>query len=121
MTIKKGHYGVYQGKEYRIFLNEDDTADLLIDGGTRPADSYEYMGQFFKKINRNELESAFSIHPKAEYEGILVGIGKQQDDNVLIFTGGPDEEMDRLGFKFIERGVFEKWVKTTALKNITEE
>jgi hypothetical protein len=119
--LRNGDFGIYKGEEYRLNFHSDDTVDLVSDIALPGFSSRPESREYYRNIKQVDLDSAFSIDPIAEYCGLKVGVRSLGDDEVLIFTDGDYDDMIEKGFKYRERGVYEKHVQIGDLKNIRED
>lgn len=85
---------------------------LYIEGFTK-----DLLGNFIKKVALEELEQAYKLCLRVMYRGTSYRAIFDEGDKVLITTD--DEELAiKLGFKYVERGVYEKWVDKNELEKI---
>lgn len=120
-TVKSGKYAVYRGKTFRASIASKESGKLYIllnnnesyiEGFTK-----DLLGNFIKKVALEELEQAYKLCLRVMYRGTSYRAIFDEGDKVLITTD--DEELAiKLGFKYVERGVYEKWVDKNELEKI---
>ena len=121
--MKKGHYAVYKGKEYKAYLGKSDSVIIEAENEGDAVSGFilDHHGTFVKHLVRKDLEKVYSIAPMAMYRGTKFGIAREDGDKILIFTGGDYSLIEKLNLTFVEADVYEKWVRKDELEKVWEE
>ncbi|USK34319.1 hypothetical protein LIT25_02635 [Bacillus sp. F19] len=93
--MRKGKFGVYQGKEYKIisykknyYLKSIDPLTQAIGFSLAPGENSIYI----KKVEPNDLDDAYEIIPTTFYKGYHFGIigYDEAKQEVILMTSNPE-------------------------------
>ncbi len=124
--MKLGRYAVYRGIEYNADLTSKVNGKSAIELRSGKEETVnigfikDKFGDFVKKVTIDELEQAYSVTTRGVYKGISYALILEEDSKVLIVEDD-ESRAKQFGFKFVERGVYEKWVDKNELERIWEE
>ena len=114
--IKRGHYTLYDGKEYRISKKQDGSYGLishdqedLEKGFEDITNEYDKIAFFKKRVSPAEVGEVFKVYTIAIYHGLPVGIESYHDNKILLATSDP-VFLKEHGFKEVDRMVYMKEV-----------
>ena len=120
--MKDGKYAIYLGKEYsageiekgKIVLRSTDIEDVK--NGFEPCKPFNirYVEEkivCMKFVNSSEITEYYIIRTKAIYKGFEFEVVEETEDKLsIVAMGGDYREWVRLGMKFVERFVYQKWI-----------
>ena len=112
MSIKKGRYAIFNGKEYKVYMNEDDSLDLVSHEANDVNNGFieQYPNTYVKKVSGNEITNIHRIIPYAKYQGIQFDVN-DQEKNGEIHLGTIDATLAKdFGFERTDKYYYEKWV-----------
>ena len=121
--MKDGEFAIYLGKEYsagetqegKIVLRSTDIEDVK--NGFEPCKPFniKYIQDkivCFKYVNSSEITEYYIIRSMAIYKGFEFEVVEETEDKLsIVAMGGDYREWVRLGMKFVERFVYQKWIK----------
>ena len=132
--MKDGEFAIYLGKEYsageiekgKIVLRSTDIEDVK--NGFEPCKPFNirYVEDkivCMKFVNSSEITEYYIIRTKAIYKGFEFRVMDETEDKLsIVAMGGDYREWVRLGMKFVERFVYQKWInKNEAEVKIVKE
>ena len=132
--MKDGEFAIYLGKEYsageiekgKIVLRSTDIEDVK--NGFEPCKPFNirYVEEkivCMKFVNSSEITEYYIIRTKAIYKGFEFEVVEETEDKLsIVAMGGDYREWVRLGMKFVERFVYQKWInKNEAEVKIVKE
>ena len=120
--MKDGEFAIYLGKEYsageiekgKIVLRSTDIEDVK--NGFEPCKPFNirYVEDkivCMKFVNSSEITEYYIIRTKAIYKGFEFRVMDETEDKLsIVAMGGDYREWVRLGMKFVERFVYQKWI-----------
>ena len=120
--MKDGKYAIYLGKEYsageiekgKIVLRSTDIEDVK--NGFEPCKPFNirYVEDkivCIKFVNSSEITEYYILRTMAIYKGFEFEVVEETEDKLSIVTMiGDYREWVRLGMKFVERFVYQKWI-----------
>ena len=120
--MKDGKYAIYLGKEYsageiekgKIVLRSTDIEDVK--NGFEPCKPFniKYIEDkivCMKFVNSSEITEYYRIRTMAIYKGFEFEVVEETEDKLsIVAMGGDYREWVRLGMKFVERFVYQKWI-----------
>jgi hypothetical protein len=112
MSIKKGRYAILNGKEYKVYSNQDHSFDLISHDANDVNNGFieQYPDTYVKKVSVNEITNIHRIISYAKYKGNQFDIN-DQEQNGEIHLGTIDAALAKdLGFKGTDKYYYEKWV-----------
>ena len=124
--LKDGYYALYKGKEYHmtsdeakqlyIYTNNESIVDETFVKNDIPWALYE------KIVQPSELDDVYCIITYAYVEGNRrLGVSKETDDMVLVFTSGEDEDLiEKYQLKEVDRYVYEGWINKNEVQLVEE-
>ena len=127
--MKDGKYAIYLGKEYsagkiekgKIVLRSTDIEDVK--NGFEPCKPFNirYVEDkivCMKFVNSSEITEYYIIRTKAIYKGFEFRVMDETEDKLsIVAMGGDYREWVRLGMKFVERFVYQKWINKNEAEN----
>ncbi|HDR7968746.1 hypothetical protein ACQVOU_23625 [Bacillus pacificus] len=121
--IRDGKYGLYNGQEYMLAGKKDDLEIISND----PAELLNGFIQddwdeniFFKKIKKEDLDTAYEITTYAKYKGHNFGVLTASEFKVVIATNNPQVGHE-LNMSVPGRGEFHMEVNRTDVELIEEK
>ena len=121
--IRKGFFGIYQGKEYEITEDMDNNLMIMTENISEVTSDFEDIynsGLYTKKIKRSELSEYYFIKPRAEYKGKQFNVSNQQKDSYIQLGTKNVSIAKKLNFDRTDKYYHEKWVPISEVK-LTEE
>ena len=121
-----GRYAIYRGIEYKADLASKINGKSVVELRTKQEESVnigfakDKFGDYIKKVTIDELEQAYSITTRGTYKGNTYTLILEEDSRVLIIEDD-ESRAKQYGFKFVERGVYEKWIDKNELESVWEE
>lgn len=112
MSIKKGRYARFNGKEYKVYTNEDGSYDLVSHDQNDVNNGFfeQYSDTYVKKVSVNEITSIHRIIPFAKYQGNRLDVN-DQEKNGEIHLGTIDATLaKKLDFERTDKYYYEKWI-----------
>lgn len=112
MSIKKGRYARFNGKEYKVYTNEDGSYDLVSHDPNDVNNGFfeQYSDTYVKKVSVNEITSIHRIIPFAKYQGNRLDVN-DQEKNGEIHLGTIDATLaKKLDFERTDKYYYEKWI-----------
>ena len=120
--MKDGEFAIYLGKEYsageiekgKIVLRSTDIEDVK--NGFEPCKPFniKYIEDkivCMKFVNSSEITEYYRIRTMAIYKGFEFEVVEETEDKLsIVAMGGDYREWVRLGMKFVERFVYQKWI-----------
>ncbi|MEH7402930.1 hypothetical protein V7148_18325 [Gottfriedia acidiceleris] len=114
--IKRGQYGIYQGREYSLGSEDGEFVNLISRDSSES--KYGFIPHplnnrvFLKKVKKVELENAYYIATYAIYKGREFGIaaGDGSTNSIIIGTTN-SSEADELGMRCVNKSEYEMEVE----------
>ena len=120
--MKDGEFAIYLGKEYsageiekgKIVLRSTDIEDVK--NGFEPCKPFNirYVEDkivCIKFVNSSEITEYYILRTMAIYNGFEFEVVEETEDKLsIVAMGGDYREWVRLGMKFVERFVYQKWI-----------
>ncbi|MCD7034524.1 hypothetical protein LRR81_09760 [Metabacillus sp. GX 13764] len=120
--IRKGYYGTYKGKEYKI--NRDMEGNLLVfshDPSTIEEgfiDTYN-SGLYSKVISEEEITNSYRVKTKGKIKGRIVNISKENENEY--FIGTPDSAIaEELGMDRTDKYYYDMWIPKDRVEVLEE-
>ncbi|MEN2768983.1 hypothetical protein [Ornithinibacillus xuwenensis] len=111
--IKKGYFGIYNGKEYKVVEDNDNNVLIMTDDPAKITDDFVDTygsGVYTKKISQNELSEFYYIKPQANYKGSQFNVGNRERDGKVCLGTGDAKLAKKLNFERTDKYYYEKWV-----------
>ncbi|WP_145949623.1 hypothetical protein [Paenibacillus sp. Y412MC10] len=122
--MRSGKYAVYRGKEYALGKTGRKWAYLrctdprsVIDGFV--PNKFE-LGTYCKRVNKTDLDDTFLVQTFLIYEGSLF-MARRHTGNLYVIGTSNKKLASQLGFTFISKHNYEKWVSEADCQEIFEE
>lgn len=122
MTIRFGHYALYQGREFQAGLGVDGTVIIISHDESDLQHDFAVVrpGRYVKRVARSEVSELFAIDTYAEYQGHTFFVSKEHGGRIRLLESIRTMLAADLQFAEVERGVWEKWVSRDDLSKIWE-
>lgn len=121
--VKKGRFGIYQGKEYKIYENENGSYDLVSDdlADFKYGFVEKYPLTYVKTVNKKEIISSYRILPQGIYQGEKFDISEQVQDGKVNLGTTNALIAKKLNFARTDKYFYEKWVPKDEVQIIEEK
>ena len=110
--MKKGIYAIFNGKEYKVYTNEDHSIDLVSNDSNDVNHGFieQYPDTYVKKVSVNEITNIHRMISYAKYKGNQFDVNNQEISGE-IHLGTIDATLAKiLGFERTDKYYYEKWV-----------
>jgi hypothetical protein len=111
--IKKGYFGIYKGKEYKVTEDMDNNFLILTDDLSKITNDFVDTygsGVYTKKVSQNELSEYYYIQPQANYMGGQFNVSPREVDGKVCLGTGDARLAEKLKFERTDKYYYEKWV-----------
>lgn len=122
MTIRRGEFAVYHGKEYS-YASMGDQAVIFSDNEADLTKGFQKhrSGRIIKIVSLQELASAYTVMTKGLYQNTICSIMDVQGDLAVLRLYDNYLVAEKLGFTAIEPTIFEKRVDKRSVQEAWEE
>ncbi|MFN2744014.1 MULTISPECIES: hypothetical protein [unclassified Bacillus (in: firmicutes)] len=121
-TIKKGRFGVYHGKEYRIYEGDNGEYELVSNDPEDLQNGFveEYPLTYVKNVKKEEIASSYRIIPYAIYQGEKLDISEQIKDGKVNLGTSDAAIAKKLNFERTDKYFHEKWIPKEEVQIVEE-
>lgn len=121
--MRMGYYARYQGQEFEVYILEDKSLSLISTDPANLANGFvlNEFSSIMKPVARQAVDELYAINTRARYKGYVLLVIDEEDGKLLL-TGLLSEDVARqLGFKNMDKGVWEKLVSPKEIEEMWEE
>ncbi|ULT57363.1 hypothetical protein L1999_01750 [Neobacillus drentensis] len=116
--IRKGRYTLLNGREYKIYENDNLTYELISDS---PEDvnygfKEEYSSTYVKIVDKSEFSTVYEVTPYAKYKGRTFDVSLQIKDGKVSIGTTNAELAKELSLERTDKYFYEKWVPLKDVK-----
>ena len=85
ISIKKGRYAILNGKEYKIYSNQDHSFDLISHDANDVNNGFseQYPDTYVKKVSASEITNIYRIISYAKYQGNQFDVNGQEKNGEI--------------------------------------